>query len=329
MTNIARKYSITLLASLALPALLMGCSANNKSMATTSTEPVTAAEPAPTAPITIEQVAPPMREAKPALWVLKDADTTIYLFGTIHLLPKDVVWFKGPVKSAFDSSDALVLEIIEPPMGEMVQLLNKHGTATDGVKLSDRLDSTTRTNYEAQMQGIGIPAAAFEDKLPWFAYITLYGIQLMQSGWDPNSGAESVLTAAAKESKKPIMALETADEQFAIFGGFTIDEQLAMLGEVVNNPTKGVVELNRLLDYWMAGDDTAIGTVMAESIGDAEAVELALLTKRNANWTAWLDKKMDEPGTLFVAVGAAHLAGDKSVQNMLAKEGHIAVRVPN
>ena len=306
----------------ALPLVLSAC-ATTEAPAPVAAAPAAVEAPAP-AP-----AAPAVRDAKPALWVLKDADTTIYLFGTIHLLPKDVEWFKGPVKTAFDSSDALVLEIIEPPMGEMMKLMNKYGAATDGVKLSDRLDETTRANYETAMKGIGIPSAAFETRQPWLVYITLYGMQLMNSGWDPNSGAEKVLTTAAKETGKPVMALETADEQFAILSGFTMEGQTAMLGQVVNDPEGGVRELNRLLEYWMKGDVDGIGSVMSSSMGEAEAVETALLTKRNANWTVWIDKKMDEPGTFFIAVGAAHLAGDKSVQSMLAKEGLIVERVPN
>ena len=317
----SNKFLRGLIGLTALPLVLSACAAKTEA-APQSAAPVAA-------PVETVTTAPAMRDARPALWVVKDADTTVYLFGTIHLLPKDVQWFKGPVKTAFDGSDALVLEMIEPPMGEMVQLLNKYGNATDGIKLSERMDADTRTNYEAAMKTIGIPAAAFEGKKPWIAYVTLYGMQLTKSGWDVNSGAEKILTNAAKGSNKPILALETAEEQFGILSGFSMEDQLAMLGQVVNEPESGVRELNKLLEYWMAGDADGIGAIMAEGMSQAKAVEHDLLTKRNANWTVWLDKKMDEPGTYFVAVGAAHLAGDNSVQNMLAKEGHIAVRVPN
>lgn len=304
----------------ALPLAFTACSAQDN--AAPQATPAALEAPAAIA-------APTVREAKPALWVIKDADTTIYLFGTVHILPKDVQWFDGTVKQAFDSSDALVLEMTEPNMGEMMQLMNKYGNATDGVKLSDRMDEATRTNYQNTMTSMGLPVMAFEGKKPWLAYITIYALQLMQSGWDENSGAENILTAAAKEQGKPILALESAEEQFAIISGISIEDQLAMLGQVVNDPDGSARELGVLLDHWMAGDDTAIGLVMAESLSQSKAVEHDLLTKRNANWTVWLDKKMDEPGTYFVAVGAAHLAGDNSVQLMLAEQGLIAERVPN
>ena len=285
----------------------------------------------PIAPVSLpdipERTTPVIREAKPALFVLKDEDTTIYLFGTIHLLPKDVSWFQGPVKSAFDSSDALVLEVIEPNMGEMMRLMNTYGRASDGTKLTDRLNTETRANYEAEMKKLGLPLAALEGKLPWLAYITIYGVQLINSGWDANSGVEKVLTTAAKADKKAILSLETVDEQFAILSGFSIDDQIAMLSQTVNEPQKGIDELNILLNHWMAGDVVAIGQVMTEGFGEAKEVEQQLLIKRNANWTIWLDKKMDAPGTYFVAVGAAHLAGDNSVQAMLANEGQVATRV--
>src|SRR5689334_2652763 len=51
--------------------------------------------------------------ARPALWKVEDADTTIYLFGTIHLLPKGLRWFAGPIETAFNSSDEFVSELGE------------------------------------------------------------------------------------------------------------------------------------------------------------------------------------------------------------------------
>jgi hypothetical protein len=53
----------------------------------------------------------------------------------------------------------------------------------------------------------------------------------------------------------------------------------------------------------------------------------ALLTNRNANWAAWINEQMAKPGTTFMAVGAGHLAGSTSVQQLLSAYGLTAERV--
>ena len=312
LSKFKRRAALAILA----PLLFAGCAAAQSQV-----------EAAPPAVQAVTEPAPAVRQAKPALWVVKDDDTTIYLFGTIHLLPKDVVWFQQPVKDALASSDALVLEIIEPSMGQAMQLMNKYGNATDGILLRDRLDTETRANYETQMKAAGLPVAAFDTRQPWLAQLTLYAMILMKDGWDPASGAESVLTKAAKAANKPILELENADEQFAILSSASMDDQVKTLADTVNKPDEVKGLMAGILVHWMAGDPDALGLAMEQSMGEGSAFEAELLTKRNANWTVWLDKRMDEPGTIFVAVGAAHLAGRNSVQSMLAKEGHFAQRM--
>ena len=319
-TNFKRRAALTIMA----PLMFAGCAAAQAQV--DAAPPAVAVETAPTTDAA-QETASNTRQAKPALWVVKDEDTTIYLFGTIHLLPKDVVWFQQPVQDALASSDALVLEIIEPTMGEALQLMNKYGNATDGILLRDRLDTETRANYEMQMKAAGLPAAAFDTRQPWLAQLTLYGMILITDGWDPTSGAESVLTKAAKDANKPILELENADEQFAILSGSSMDDQVKALADTVNKPDEVKGLMASILQHWMAGDPDSLAFAMEESMGEGSEFEAELLTKRNAKWTIWLDSRMDQPGTIFVAVGAAHLAGRNSVQSMLAKEGYVAERV--
>src|SRR2546425_1221342 len=65
----------------------------------------------------------PAQEAHPALWVVKRGDTTIYLFGTTHALKPEVTWFDGSVKAAFEQSQELVLEVLEPDPARMAAIV--------------------------------------------------------------------------------------------------------------------------------------------------------------------------------------------------------------
>ena len=60
---------------------------------------------------------PPARlapDADPAIWVVNDRDTVIFLFGTFHALDGKSDWFNDEVRTAFTSSDELMLETIVP-----------------------------------------------------------------------------------------------------------------------------------------------------------------------------------------------------------------------
>ncbi|MDX1703532.1 MAG: TraB/GumN family protein, partial [Altererythrobacter ishigakiensis] len=92
----------------------------------------------------------------------------------------------------------------------------------------------------------------------------------------------------------------------------------------------GIDQIKPLLDQmvaeWVEGDAHALATLMNEGLTDPALAE-SLLYKRNRNWADWIDTRLDEPGTVFIAVGAGHLAGDKSVQEYLKAREIETVRV--
>ena len=98
---------------------------------------------------------------RPALWKLADADTTIYLFGTIHLLPEGINWYAGPIAEAFESSDQLITEIPDTPDGESAALLLKHGVLPAGQSLRATMSQSERGTYEAALAQQGLPIAPF------------------------------------------------------------------------------------------------------------------------------------------------------------------------
>ncbi|PVX28914.1 TraB/GumN family protein [Sphingomonas pokkalii] len=269
------------------------------------------------------------RPADPALWVVKDADTTIYLFGTVHVLKPGLDWFDSAVQAAFDKSDTLVLELIEPDPATMQGLLVKMARAPAGSKpIAEQLPADKRGAYLKAMADIGIPPAAFDVFQPWLAGITISIAGLPKLGYNPASGAEKVLTVAAKQAGKPIIGLETAEQQLGYFSGMSPALQLAFLGSAVEDYPKLGSELDRMIDQWAAGDPEGLGATMNEGMRDTPELAKILLTDRNARWAKWIEARLKTPGTVFLAVGAGHLAGTDSVQAFLAKDRVAAERVP-
>lgn len=262
----------------------------------------------------------------PALWKVADEDTTIYLFGTVHVLPKEIEWYDATIAGALTGSDIIVTEIPMDAESEaaMQQLTMAKGMLATGTTLRSLLNEEQMTAYGAAMAKIGAPVEAFDPLKPWLAGLTLSILPLMQQGYDPASGVEAVLLA--KVPNMPRGALETAEFQLGIFDGMTQDAQIAFMMEAATGIDEVKPTLDRMVAEWAKGDTDALAAVMNESMTDPAVAE-ALLYSRNANWAEWIGARLDQPGTVFIAVGAGHLAGPRSVQDYLAQKGITTSRV--
>ncbi|PZU61186.1 MAG: TraB/GumN family protein [Sphingobium sp.] len=267
------------------------------------------------------------RAAHPALWKVQDADTTIYLFGSVHVLKPGTVWFEGPVKAAFDASGTLVMEMIDPSQDEMAQQVAALGLARDGTALSDRLAPDARARYQAAMQDAGLPWQSFEQFQPWMAAISLAVAPLAKLGYSQDAGVEKVLTDAAKAQGKAMEGLETPAQQLGYFAGLTQEQQVTFLNQTVADMPKAENEFGTLVSAWAKGQSDRLARQMNESLEETPEIAEVLLFGRNARWATWIADRMQRPGTLFVAVGAGHLSGPRSVIDQLKGLGLSAVRI--
>ncbi|WP_397577196.1 TraB/GumN family protein [Sphingorhabdus sp.] len=295
-------------------------------LAATATCALAWAIPAAAQTTPTEAPAVTVKDVDPALWVVKDEDTTVYLFGSVHLLKPGLGWFDDGVKTAFDSSDQLVLELVEPPAAEVQALFGKLAMDQQGKTLRSKMNDADRAVYEAAMGKLGIPAPAFDPLEPWAAGITLSVVAMQKSGFDPNSGVEKQLTAAAKVSNKPIAGLETMEFQLGLFDTLPEAEQITFLVETAKLIDEVASTTDKMVAMWASAETESLGQLMNEGLTSRTLYD-ALLTKRNANWTKWISARMAKPGVTFMAVGAGHLAGPTSVQNLLPAYGLSATRV--
>ncbi|MEP9361143.1 TraB/GumN family protein [Sphingomonas sp. KR3-1] len=265
--------------------------------------------------------------ADPALWVVRDADTTIYLFGTVHVLKPGLRWFDGGVKQAFDASDTLVLELVMPPEAEMQKIVADLGTHAPGTPLPDTLPPAEAARMRAALPDYGMPATALDNADPWLAATMLSVLPLRQLGYDDKQGAEPILTDAAKAAGKRVEGLETARQQLGYFDALPLPAQRKLLIETIDDLPKAGGKIDQAVTAWRKGDADGLARLMNEDNAASPEVTQALLVNRNRNWAGWISQRMQRPGTVFVAVGAGHLAGGRSVQAELAKRGLKVERV--
>jgi len=267
--------------------------------------------------------------ADPAVWVVKDADSTIYLLGTVHVLKPDVQWRTPLIDKALTESADLWVEVEADDPAVMQPLVMKYGIDPAN-PLSKKLTPERLAELDVAAKAMGASAAAFDPMRPWLAGLTLSVAPLLKAGYDPQSGVEAKLKAAAKAAGKPVRTLETPEQQIRFFADLPPAIEMAFLDSALDDAEDTPAKLDEMVAAWSAGDVKAIERLMLDEM-KAEYPQLykALLIDRNQDWAEQIDTLLDGKGVTVIAVGAAHLAGDDSVQVQLAKRRIKAERLAN
>ena len=242
--------------------------------------------------------------AEPAMFVVGDADTTVYIFGTFHALDGKSDWFRDEVRSAFDQSGELILETLIPE--------------TPAVAIAP---PPRRRGKQPQFHPIPMtPSASFLGTTR--AAINAGKAQGMSVG----NGADMVLRRAAELTGKPVEGLETLESQLTMFTrlppapaapsprpGAPVET-----GSAVDSLSKAMVEMQAA---WKQGDQTIFVRMLGQLKAASPEAYRMMFTERNERWADWIGARMQTPGTVFVAVGAGHLAGSDSLLVHLAQRG--------
>ncbi|MGQ0588245.1 MAG: TraB/GumN family protein [Sphingosinicella sp.] len=289
------------------------------------------AQPPAAAPAQAPAAALP--DADPALWVVRDEDTTIYLFGTFHLLDGRP-WFNDEVRTAFDASNELVVEVMLPedPAAQqalMQPLLMRLAIDPQGRTVSSRLTPEQNARLNQALATLGVPAGALDRFEPWFVSLTLAQVAARQLNLNAANGPEAVLRRAATERNMTQGELETMESQLMIFDTLSEEDQLRTLRAALDDLEELSRMLAPMLEAWSTGNVDRLSAMLTDGLAEDRTLYDALFTHRNARWGELFAWRMARPGTLFMAVGAGHLGGPNSVQDALQGRGIRAERVPH
>ena len=262
--------------------------------------------------------------AEPALWAAHGANgSTVYLLGTVHALRKETVWRSPKIAAAFAASQDLWLEIPDADdAAKMQPMLLKLGL-DPAHPLSTKVPAADLPRIDAAAKAVGAPgAAALEPMQPWLVGMTLSLAPLIQAGYDPKSGVDTLLKVDATAAGKPVRGFETAEEQLHYLADMSQADQVAFLESALDDAAQGPAKIDALVTAWAAGDVKGIDRLENEDmIARQPKIYRLLIADRNARFAARLAERLKSPGVTFVAVGAAHLAGPDSVQSLLEKRG--------
>jgi hypothetical protein len=269
--------------------------------------------------------------AQPAMWAVKDADSTIYLFGTVHLLKPETQWKTPKLEAAIKEAEQLWLELpttnAEQLAPQMMPLITQFGLAP-ATPLSSNLTADEMKTLDEAAKLAGMTGAQLDIFRPWFAALTISTSAMVRAGYDPASGVDSKIEAAFGERSVKPNGLETPESQIKVFASMERDEELAYLRETMEDYENAATMLDGMVDQWSRGDIAAMEQLFVTEMREASPdLYAALLPNRNANWVGQIEEMLKGKGTIFIAVGAGHLIGEDSVQAMLKAKGIESVRV--
>lgn len=269
--------------------------------------------------------AEPAAEARPAMWLVADTDTRIYLLGTMHALPRGTAWDAGKVADAIGAADELVMELAPAQLAGAGDEFRKLAPRAAPLAIDARLGGKALANYRAlEKSGSDFGGDTLDD---WAVLVLMGQRAARQADLSPAAGVESGLTARFKSAGKPIAGLETARAQLMLFETLDAPTQRTLLTRAAEGADDAVAEVAALTSAWSRGDVAALEVMINEDIDAVPTARQAIITDRNRRWSGWVRRRMDRPGTVLMAVGAGHLVGADGVPSMLAADGMTVTRV--
>jgi uncharacterized protein YbaP (TraB family) len=275
----------------------------------------------------------------PLLWKVSDADNSLYLLGSFHLLKPDDYPLSAEVDAAFADAESLVFEIPPAEMAapELAMQMTRAAMRQDGRQLNSELPASTVAALDAwvvanarELQKIGLSPQVLQLFEPWFAALTITLTEMGKQGLDPSLGLDAHLSAQAARAGKPTDGLETGADQIRSLDGMDKVEQLQFLSEALSESKDARLETARLHAAWRAGDAALLWNGMAVDMKKQyPRLYQRINVARNDAWLPRLERRLSQPGTddTLVVVGALHLLGSDGVVEKLRAKGYRVERL--
>ncbi len=259
------------------------------------------------------------------MWLVADDDTRIYLLGTMHALPRGTDWDDGEVANAIRSADGLILELPPAELAVAGDVFQRLAPRDAPLAMEARLSGKALIGYRAlEASGRSFSGDGFDD----WAVVVLMGRRVAENAaLSSSDGVETILSDTFKAADKPIGGLETAEEQLMFFETLDAATQRALLTRAAEESGEAVKDVAALTAAWGRGDVAALEKVVNEDVDAVPAARKAIITDRNRRWSTWVQKRLEQPGTVLMAVGAGHLVGSDGVPAMLEADGLKVTRV--
>ncbi|HLJ52713.1 MAG TPA: TraB/GumN family protein [Rhizomicrobium sp.] len=272
-------------------------------------------------PCAAETPAAPLK-AHPTLWTVHGKNSTVYLFGSIHLLPPNLVWRDERIDNAIRAADTFVFETaLDSDMA--TKFIAAHGSLPAGQSLKALLPDAAQEDLAADMAAVKLPEERFDTRRPWVVSVVLETVRATESGASPASGVDVTIMADAAARAKPVRYLETFEQQMALLAPADPALELKTFEAFLKDFRNEGDELPAIIRAWSAGDQDKLAKLTLHSLAEDPAGRKRLIDDRNKAWITSIAHMLDsESGTFLVTVGALHLLGHDGVPALLRQRGY-------
>ncbi len=269
--------------------------------------------------------------AAPAMWLVRDEDTEVYLFGTMHVLSPAAPWRTPAYEAAYDRAETVWVEAdltaADPPA--LTHLVARYGVDPER-PLSAKLPERQLRALKPLLERGRVPLARIEHMRPWAAALMLSTRRLGRGGGTVEDGADLAVTRQAKQAAKTVRTFETLEDQVRMFAGLSEPGEVQYLADVIRERSAPVRRREPTLEQaWIAGDMTRLGPGLVDGMrrSSPEFYDM-LLRRRNLAWAQTLEREMAAPGGVhLVNVGALHMVGEDGLPTLLAARGYEVRRI--
>ncbi len=257
------------------------------------------------------------------VWAVRGAHNTVYLAGSVHLLPAQEAVLPQAFDRAYSDSAKLVMEL---DLGSLDPLqaagwLSEHGALPQGTTLRSVLGEQRYARVSAAAAELGLSMELLEGQAPWVVGVELADLEYLHLGFDPQQGVEQQLVQRARADRKPTAGLETLDEELGSLEALSREDQVRLLDQTVSELKQSQTEVQEVLHAWRRGDSAALSRLLAREYRSFPALYRPLVTMRNQRWLPQVEQLLREDRNAFVVVGALHLVGEGGLLELLRKDG--------
>jgi uncharacterized protein len=257
------------------------------------------------------------------VWAIRGPHSTLYLAGSIHLLPANDAALPEGFTRAYADSAKLVMEMdlgkVDPVV--IAQWIAANGALPPGTHLREVLGEQRYARVSAAATELGVSAQLLDTQAPWVVGLELADLTYVHEGFDPQQGVEEQLLRRAQADGKATAGLETLSEELGGLQALSAKDQLELIDQTLDELKDPDPEMQAILGAWRAGDAKKLGALLADEFRTFPALYRPLVTTRNEHWLPQIEQLLRGNENCLVVVGSLHLVGPGGLLEMLRKDG--------
>jgi len=258
------------------------------------------------------------------LWVARGAHNSVVLLGSVHMLKPGASELPPEAAQAYAHAKALVMEVDLNALNaeDLLTAMSNQSAMAEDQTLAEALGPALYDRFRKQARVLGLDADMLAHTQPWLAALALDQAQMAKLGYASAAGVDEQLAHQAAADHKPIVGLETVEEQLGVFARLSAAQQRRFLAYTLDEEERAGDELEHMVSAWRRGDTVALEQLLQEGFEDFPDLLAVLTTERNRRWLATLLPLLAENQDYLVVVGAMHLVGKNGLVELLRQRGY-------